>query len=43
MYKKGLVMPAFSLQNYTPTLAAKKLTQVYNDTHPSAEGGSGLF
>jgi len=24
-------------------VSRKKLTQVYNDTHPSAEGGSGLF
>jgi integrase/recombinase XerD len=24
-------------------VSRKKLTQVYNDTHPSAQGGSGLF
>ena len=24
-------------------VSRKKFTQVYNDTHPSAQGGSGLF
>ena len=31
-----------TIQLYT-YVSRKKFTQVYNDTHPSAQGGSGLF